>query len=131
MQQVGQTPRLATGVELQLRAIDTHGTAIDLPISHSDVNGYFASQWTPPHTGLWTIVASFAGSNSYYSSYGETSIAVSSATGPITSASPQVSPTSPVAPGGIPMTTWYLIAAAIVIIIIVIAAAVILTRRRS
>ncbi len=131
MQQVGQTPRLATGVDLQLRAIDTHGTAIDLPMSHSDVNGYFASEWTPPHTGLWTIVASFSGTNSYYGSYGEASIAVSAATGPIATASPQVSPTSPVPPGQIPVTTWYLIAAALaVIIIVVVIAAVILTRRR-
>jgi hypothetical protein len=88
--------------------------------------GNYAIAWTPSGSGLYTITATFAGTNSYYSSKAGTSIAVSAASAASASPSPS---TAPQPTSGVPTTTYIAIAAAVVIIA-VIAAALVLRRRK-
>ena len=58
-----------TGVPVTLTAIGSDGSVTD--IGTTTTNGYygtFAYAWTPPKEGIYTIMASFAGDDSYGSS---------------------------------------------------------------
>jgi hypothetical protein len=64
-----QMPTNATGVPVQLVAIDSSGASTNIGTVTSDIAGYFITSWTAPSTaGVYKIVANFAGSNSYFSS---------------------------------------------------------------
>jgi hypothetical protein len=115
-------PTNAKGVEVTLDAIDPNGNFVHLGTATSDASGNFGYAWATPNVpGKYTIIATFAGSNSYGASYAETYAVVSEApaTTPLTQTTTQESP----------MLT-YLLAAAIVIIILAIAAIVLLLRRK-
>jgi hypothetical protein len=73
-------PTDATGVPVILTATGSNGQAINVGTVTSDVNGQFKIAWTPPSNDLYTITASFAGSNSYFSSSAETGLSVSGTT---------------------------------------------------
>jgi hypothetical protein len=120
-----------TGVPVSIDAVDPNGNTIHVGDTTSDGDGRFAMSWTVPQiSGMYTIVSSFAGSNSYGPSHSETHMIVGAA-GAQPSVSPSVSPTvAPTPGGGIPTTTYIAIAAAIVIIAVVLAAVVILRRRK-
>jgi hypothetical protein len=140
-------PTNATGVKVHLTAIDPNGNYQDIGTATSNTLGNYAIPWTPPVSGLYTVTATFEGSNSYYSSKAGTSFVVSAAPSamPVATATPTqtaaptsaptqtpVSPSPSVAPqptSGIPTTTYIAIAAAVVIIAVV-AAAVVLRRRK-
>jgi YD repeat-containing protein len=67
-------PTNATGVTIELDAIDPNGNLIHIGDTTSDSSGTFALPWTAPDvSGKYTILASFKGSNSYGSSSAETS----------------------------------------------------------
>ena len=142
-------PTNATGVKVHLTALDSNGNTEDLGYVTSDMTGLFSAMWTPPVPGAYTIIANFAGSNSYYGSSAETAIGVSNApvaqasvatpasaaTPPpavtsTTSPSPQVTatPVPPPSSAGIPTT--YIVIAVVAIIIVVAAAALALRRRK-
>jgi hypothetical protein len=72
-------PQNATGVGVQLQAVGSDGTVTDIGTVTSDGFGNFKYMWTPPTTGTYSILATFAGSNSYYASYAETALGVSAA----------------------------------------------------
>jgi hypothetical protein len=72
-------PQNATGVGVQLQAVGSDGTVIDIGTVTSDGFGNFKYMWTPPTTGTYSILATFAGSESYYASYAETALGVSAA----------------------------------------------------
>jgi hypothetical protein len=145
------------GVPVQLTAIgenvDGSHTTYDLGIVQSDGDGLFSKMWTPPSSGLYTIVANFTGTQSYGPSSAEGVVAIIPGPGASPSVSPSQTPnpppsgvtptpptspivtgtpssTTPTGPGGISAAEIYVIVAAVVIIIIVVAAAVILRRRR-
>jgi hypothetical protein len=63
-----------TGVPVQLLAISSDGKVIDIGTVTSDVSGSFKGVWTLPDQGLYTITATFAGDNSYGSSWAETAL---------------------------------------------------------
>jgi hypothetical protein len=69
-------PQNATGVPVQLQAIGSDGTMIDIATVTSNAFGNFAYKWAPPTTGTYSILASFVGSDSYYASYAETALGV-------------------------------------------------------
>lgn len=147
-----QIPGHATGVSVTLTAIDPNGNTQNIGTVTSDVSGLFKAMWTPPVPGAYTIIASFGGSNSYFPSYAETAIGVSSSASPLTSpsspsapsASPPVTsspsatvlpsvaptPTSPPNNAGSSMTLYIVAAAALVIIVVVAAIAVVLRKRK-
>jgi hypothetical protein len=69
-------PQNATGVPVQLQAVGSDGSTIDIGTVTSDALGNFEYKWTPTITGTYKILATFTGSNSYYASYAETSAGV-------------------------------------------------------
>ena len=90
-------PTNCRGVQVHLRAVDSNHVIKDLGYVTSDINGFFKMMWTPDATGEYTIVASFDGSNSYWSSSAETAIGIAAA--PAGSVSPP--PTAAPTPSGI------------------------------
>lgn len=73
------------GVSVMLIAINENGETIDIGTATSDTSGKFAYAWTPPDEGSYKITATFAGSESYGSSWDEANIDVSQAGEPTTS----------------------------------------------
>jgi hypothetical protein len=69
-------PADVTGVPVKLEAFGEDGSYVDIGTVTSDAYGNFKSAWTPPDEGLYTIMATFAGSDSYWSSYAGTGISV-------------------------------------------------------
>ncbi len=144
-------PTDVTGVPVHLTATDPNGNFQDIGTVTSDMVGNYAISWTPPVSGVYTITASFAGSNSYGDSSAQTNLLVSeSAVATVPSSNSPTQPTSsqttppttalPVSPSpsqaevpqptsGISATTYIAIAAAVVIVA-VIAVAVLLKRRK-
>jgi hypothetical protein len=72
-----------TGVPVKLLAIDPSNNVIEIGTTTSDVSGTFGYTWTPKEEGLYKITAVFAGSESYGSSWAETSFSVGPAPEPI------------------------------------------------
>jgi hypothetical protein len=118
-------PPQCTGVAVTLTAVDPNGNAINIGTVTSDGDGHFAYQWTPTIAGLYKIYATFAGSNSYFTSHGVTSATVASA------ASPTAAPTSATEPvvSNSDIVT-YLAIGVIAIIIAIAIVGVLLLRKR-
>jgi outer membrane protein assembly factor BamB len=72
-------PMDAKGVPVTLDAIDSNGNYVHIDTVTSDMSGMFKKMWTPEIEGEYTIIATFEGSDSYWSSYAETAIGVSPA----------------------------------------------------
>jgi hypothetical protein len=70
-----------------LVAIAADGSSEIIGTATSDVSGTFAIQWKPTTEGLYTIVANFDGTDSYYDSWAETYVAVGPASAQAPSAS--------------------------------------------
>jgi outer membrane protein assembly factor BamB len=122
-------PANVKGVPVTLTALDPNGNTETIGTVTTDAAGMYNTMWTPPVPGLYTISATFAGTNSYYPSFAETSIGVGTASSPApTSISP--SPSQAPQPASSISTTIYIVIAAVVIIIAIIAAAVVLRKRK-
>jgi outer membrane protein assembly factor BamB len=64
-------PTNATGVPVTLSVIDSNGNNRPIGQTTSDASGTFAYTWTPDIVGNYTVIANFAGSQSYYPSNAE------------------------------------------------------------
>ncbi len=121
-------PSNAQGVPVHLTATDANGGTTEIGTATSNSMGNYAIAWTPPGTGIYTITATFAGTNSYFDSKAGTSIAVS--------ATPSASPGQTVSPSTAPqptsglLTTTYVSVAAVAIIIALALVALVLRRRK-
>jgi hypothetical protein len=140
-------PSNATGVPVHLTAIDPNGNFQDIGNANSNSLGNYAIAWTPPVPGLYTVTATFDGSDSFYGSEAGTSFVVSTSPSglivtpaPTQTAAPTTAPTqTPTSPSpspavepptsGMPTATYIAIGAAVVII--VAAAATLILRRRK
>jgi hypothetical protein len=138
----------ATGVPVKLTAIDPNGNFQDIGTAVSDSLGNFAIDWVPPVPGLYTVTATFEGSNAYYGSEAGTAFAVSEPTAPVvvptqpppettappaTTTPPQSvspSPTQAVEPPSATPAETYIAIGAIVVIAVIAAAALVLRRRK-
>lgn len=69
-------PTNATGVPIVLSVVDANGNYRTIGTATSDTNGFYSYQWTPDIEGKYTVVATFAGSESYYASSAEAAFAV-------------------------------------------------------
>ena len=71
-------PTNATGVPISLDTIDPNGNFIHIGDTTSDQSGTYSYRWVPPSEipGKYTIIATFAGSKSYWPSYAETAISI-------------------------------------------------------
>ncbi|MCW4006899.1 MAG: PQQ-binding-like beta-propeller repeat protein [Candidatus Bathyarchaeota archaeon] len=140
-------PTDTTGVTVHLTAIDPNCNTQDIGYTTSDSLGNYAITWEPPVPGLYTVTATFEGTNSYYGSEAGTYFFVTEAnaanpsvtatptptttdqpTPPAQTASPAPS-TAPPPTSETPTTTY--IAIAVAAIIIVIAAAALVLRKRQ
>ncbi|MEM2130840.1 MAG: hypothetical protein QXZ70_09605, partial [Candidatus Bathyarchaeia archaeon] len=108
------------GVKVTVTVLDPNGNCYDVAKTTSDASGFYSATFEPPVPGKYTVIATFAGSESYYGSSAETAIYIEEA--------PQPTPEATPAPQA-SVETY--IAISTVAIIIAIAAAVILLRKRS
>jgi outer membrane protein assembly factor BamB len=109
-------PTNATGVTVLLQTIDPNGNLYDIGTATSDSDGLYSLLWEPPVPGKYTIIATFAGSESYWPSHAETALGIAE--------EPQatVAPTAPPAP----MTDTYVLGIGTAIIIVVLAVGIVL-----
>ncbi len=123
-------PTNATGVSVHLTAVDPNGGTQEIGTVTTDIKGNYVTSWAPTVSGVYKIVATFAGSESYYRSDAETGVVVSSAE----SASPVVTSPSPspaVQPPSSGMPTETYIAVGAVVVVVVAVAAVFALRKRK
>jgi hypothetical protein len=72
-------PTNATGVDVTLDTLDPNGNFVHIDTVTSDASGGFKKMWTPEVPGEYTVIATFAGSESYWPSYAQTYIGVGEA----------------------------------------------------
>ncbi|MCW3998420.1 MAG: PQQ-binding-like beta-propeller repeat protein [Candidatus Bathyarchaeota archaeon] len=113
-------PGDAIGVPVSIDIFDPNGNFFHIGDTTSDMSGCFGLTWAPEVPGLYQVMATFAGSESYGSSYASTYLTAVEA--------PQ--PTAPPESTPAPMTDTYL-AGSTVAIIAAIAIAVILLLRKK
>ncbi len=113
-------PMDVTGVEVTLSVIDPNNNVYEIGTATTDSSGMFKKLFTPEVPGEYTIIASFAGSNSYYGSYAQTAIGVTDA--------PE--PTSTPTPAPATMTDTYVLGSAIAVIIAIAIVGLLLLRKR-
>jgi hypothetical protein len=114
-------PSTVTGVPVSVWVLDSNNNYRQIGSTTTDGSGTYALTWTPDIPGNFTVVAMFAGSNSYYSSNAETHFYASAAA---------ATPPPPQYP--VPFDyTWTIILAAVAVIIVVIIATIILLLRKK
>jgi hypothetical protein len=113
-------PTNAKGVEVTLDTLDPNGNFVHIGTVTSDLTGTFGYAFTPEVPGTYQIIATFAGSASYYSSFAQTYIQVDEA--PPATAPPEY-------PQPID-NTWTIIGVGIAIILVVIIVAILLLRKK-
>ena len=101
-------PTNAIGVTVSLDIIDANGNYRNIGSATTDISGTFSYAWKPDISGKYTLIATFAGSNSYASSYAQSAFQVDEA--------PQTTPTPETITQN-PMTDTYVLGTGIAIII--------------
>jgi hypothetical protein len=122
------SPPICTGVPVTLTAVDPNGNVAVIGTATSNYQGNYEFQWTPTTQGLYTIYATFTGSNSYYSSYAETGAIVAAAAATATPA-----PTATSAPSNLATTSdlmTYIVAVGIAIIIAIAIVGALILRKK-
>jgi hypothetical protein len=74
-----ERPIDAKGVEVTISVIDPNGNYYNVGTATSDINGVFKMAFTPEVAGTYSVIATFAGTGSYYGSHAETAIYVDEA----------------------------------------------------
>jgi protocatechuate 3,4-dioxygenase beta subunit len=77
-------PTNATGVTVNLAVIDANNNYRTIGTTTSDITGAFSYVWQPDIAGKYTLIATFPGSEAYYSSSTETAFAVTEPPGSTT-----------------------------------------------
>jgi len=114
-------PGNAKGVEVTLDALDPNNNFVHIGTATSDITGNFGYAFTPEVPGTYQIIATFAGSESYGSSFAQTYIQVDAA--------PEASP-PPEYPQPID-TTMAIVYATIAIIVTIIRVGVLIMLRKK
>jgi hypothetical protein len=123
LHQQKEFPSSATGVPVTVDVLDSNGNYYNIGTATSDTAGKYSLVWEPPISGEFSIFATFAGSNSYGSSYDTTTMFV--AQPPEPTAAPDPTPA--------PMTDTYVLGmgAAGLIAIVVIGLVLIMMMRKK
>ena len=121
-------PTNATGVAVSIDAVDPNNNLIHLGDTTSDSSGFFSLRWMPPADiiGKYTVMATFAGSKSYWPSSAETAFSVDEAAAP---AEQTAQPTQPSL-----ADTYFLpmsIAIIVAVIVVGVLLALLLLRKRA
>jgi hypothetical protein len=122
-------PAMVQGVTVKLEAVDPNNNYQDYGTTHTDFYGNFALAFEPEVPGMYMIMATFEGTESYYRSYASTWIQVDE-TAPGIPIEPE-QPTEPEEPVTPLITTEIAIIAAVAIIAVVGVAAYWLLRKRQ
>jgi hypothetical protein len=113
-------PADVKGVQVKLTAIDPNGNFQDIGTANSDELGNYAISWTPPVQGTYTVRATFAGSESYFSSQAGTSFVVVEAPSSATNSDGSTEPVG-----------MYILAATAIIVIVIVVVAVLILRKKA
>jgi hypothetical protein len=122
------SPPICNGVPVTLTAVDPNGNVAVIGTATSNYLGNYQFQWTPTTQGLYTIYATFTGSNSYYTSSASTGATVSSATASTTS-TPAPTSTAQSSVSSSDLLMYLAIAVVAIIIAIAIVGALILRKK--
>ena len=109
-------PSDVVGVDVVLSVFDPNGNVYDVVTVTSNGEGKFAYAWDPLVPGMYTVYASFAGSESYWPSYDSVGVMVEEA--------PEASPTPTPPPAS--MTDTYVAGFGVAMIIVLIAGIVVI-----
>jgi len=104
-------PKDIDGVEVVISVLDPNNNFYEVGRTTSDVNGFYKMAFEPLVPGEYTVIASFEGSESYWSSHAVTGISVEEA--PVATAEPTPTPA--------PMTDTYVLGLGIAAIIAIVA----------
>ncbi|MEM2968469.1 MAG: hypothetical protein QXJ76_04080 [Candidatus Bathyarchaeia archaeon] len=115
-----ERPADVRGVEITLTVVDPNNNCYEVATTSSDADGFFSATFEPPVPGKYTVIARFAGSESYYGSSAETAIYVEEAppATPETTATPQA-----------PVETYFAISTVAIIVAVVLVGLLILRKR--
>ena len=69
-------PVSCKGTEVTISVVDANLNSREIGKATSDTSGFYSLSWTPDIPGHYTVVATFGGSKSYWSSYAETAFTV-------------------------------------------------------
>jgi hypothetical protein len=116
-----QIPANAKGVEVTLDAIDPNNNFVHIGTTTSDITGKFAYAYTPEVPGTYQIIATFAGSKAYGSSFDQSYLTVDPA--PATPAAPEPATAQP-------PVDMYILYATIAMIIAVAIATILILRKK-
>jgi hypothetical protein len=113
-------PTNTTGVLVNIDVIDSNNNYRPIGQTTTDASGLYSLQWTPDIAGKYTVIASFAGSESYWPSNAQTAFAVD-----------EVAPTPTAEPAvAMPPTEMYFAISTALIIIAIAVVGVLLLRKR-
>jgi outer membrane protein assembly factor BamB len=111
-------PTNATGVDVILTVLDPNNNIYDIGTVTSDSNGNFKLLWEPLVPGEYTVIATFAGSESYWPSHAETAVGVTEA--PEATPPPTPAPASTADLYFVPGVAGIIVAIAVVGLVIVL-----------
>ena len=111
-------PTNATGVTVHLQAMGSDGTVIDITHVTTDIMGHYEYLWCPPAQDTYKILATFEGSDSYWTSSGQCGLG---AIAVLPTASP---------PAAAPDNTFTIIGSAIAVIVAVAIVGMLILRKR-
>ena len=111
-------PTDAVGVEVTISVIDPNSNSYEVGTTTSDPSGTFCCEFTPLVPGLYTVIAKFAGSESYWPSSATTYLKVNEA--PTSTPVPTVSPASAADLYLVPGIAGIIVAIAVVGVIIIL-----------
>ena len=122
-----QIPANVIGVPVSIDAVDPNGNVVHIATVTTDASGTFGYVWTPSNAGEYKITATFAGDDSYGSSWAQTYASVVQPT-----SSPTQTPTTTAAEtvSNSDLAT-YLVAGIIAIIVAIIIVGAILARKKA
>ncbi len=121
------TPTNATGVPVTINVLDSNNNFRTVGTATSNIYGTYSLSWTPDISGNYTVIANFAGTNSYYPSTASTAFFANGASA--TSAPTPTSATNAAATSNDVLI--YVAVAAIAIIIAIAIATVLMLKKKA
>jgi hypothetical protein len=114
-------PTNVTGVPISIDVVDANGNFRHIGTTTSDASGKFALSWTPDIPGDFKVIATFAGSESYYASYDVAFFTAAEATAPTTAPIQQIA---------LPPTEMYFAGSTIAIIVAIAIVGLLILRKK-
>ncbi|MDD3791871.1 MAG: PQQ-binding-like beta-propeller repeat protein [Candidatus Bathyarchaeota archaeon] len=117
-----EKPNDATGVPVDIYALDANNNYRFLGTAMSDSSGFYSLEWTPDIPGKYTVIATFAGSKAYYPSSAVNAFTVSEA-----QPTSEPEPTQPPSMADL----YFLPMSIITLVVIIVIGALLLLRKRD